>query len=118
MERITHVTPAVLADAFHALGDLAGRGRLRHTGGQWVVEGRDHQYLCETVAWAMDVESTKAAPDIHGRMCRWWIGTLAGVPVRVLTTVDDGELLWPRPEDDAAEALVNALLAPDREVSA
>jgi hypothetical protein len=108
----THITDDVLADGLHALADLAARGLLRADGHTWYVEGKGRQHTCETVAWAMDIESTNAAPDIKGRMCRWWIGTLAGVPVRILTTVDGPELVWP-----TAEAVAAAVLTPDREVS-
>lgn len=101
----THITPDVLADGLHALADLAARGLLRSVGGQWVVEGKGRQHTCETVAWAMDIETTNSAPDLKGRMCRLWIGTLAGVPVRILTTVDGPELVWPTPEAVAAAAL-------------
>lgn len=109
---VSHVTPGILADGLHALADLAGRGLLRADGATWYVEGKDQQNTCETVAWAMDVEKTDAAPDLKGRMCRWWIGTLAGVPVRVLTTVDGPELLWP-----TASAVAAAVLTPDAVVS-
>ena len=104
---VTHITDDVLADGLHALADLAGRGLLRHDrqSPAWVVEAKGRQHTCETVAWAMDIETTNSAPDIKGRMCRWWIGTLAGVPVRILTTVDGPELVWPTPEAVGAAAL-------------
>jgi hypothetical protein len=106
-QRTTHVTPDILADGLHALADLAARGLLRVDGSTWYVEGKDRQHTCETLAWAMEIEKTAAAVDLSGRMCRWWIGTLAGVPVRVITTVDGPELLWPRPDDATVGAVAS-----------
>jgi hypothetical protein len=94
----SHVTPDILADGLIAVAGLAARGLLRVDGATWYIEAKNRQHTCETIAWAMEIESTNSAPDLQGRMCRWWIGTLAGVPLRLLTTVDGPELVWPTAE--------------------